>query len=120
MTGDDSAAGVESVFEALADEECRQILDVLDEPHTAPEVRKRCDLPQTNTYRKLERLTEADLVEAGTELRPDGHHATTYRRDFDGVVVDYDDGALDVTVVDAAESPNERLARFWAQISDEL
>lgn len=112
-------ADVEPVFDALADGECRAILCVLDEPLTAPEVADRCNLPQTNAYRKLERLSDANLVAEGTTLRRDGHHATTYVRDFTGVVVDYDGAAFDVTVVDE-ESPDERLARYWAQISEEV
>lgn len=119
MTDESQAAGVQSVFDALADAECREILDALDEPRTAPDVADACDLPQTNAYRKLERLSVADLVTEGTTLRRDGHHATTYVRDFSGVVVDYDGAGFDVTVVEN-ESPDERLARFWAQISEEL
>lgn len=120
MAGDGHAARcVDAVFGALADEECREILATLDEPLTAPEVEDRCDLPQTNTYRKLERLSEANLVEERTALRADGHHATSYVRDFEGLFVAYDGEEFAVNVVEA-ESPDERLARFWAQISEEL
>jgi len=119
MDEESQTPGVETVFDALADPECREILDVLDEPQTAPDVASTCDLPQTNAYRKLERLSVAGLVEESTALRRDGHHATTYVRDFSGLVVDYDGSEFDVTVVED-ESPDERLARFWAQISEEL
>jgi len=119
MADESQACGVEPVFEALADAECREILDALDEPRTAPEVAEACDLPQTNAYRKLEKLSVADLVAERTALCRDGHHATAYERDFSGVVVDYDGTNFGVTVVED-ESPDERLARFWTQISEEL
>lgn len=115
---------VESVFEALADPDCRVLLDELDEPRTAAEVADRCDLPQTSTYRKLEALSEAALVAEQTEIRRDGHHATTYVRDFAGITVAYDDGDYDVAVLAdepaTQDSPDQRLARLWAQIGDEL
>lgn len=83
-----------------------------------------CDLPQTSTYRKLEALSDASLVEEQTDIRRDGHHATTYVRDFAGITVAYDGSNFDVAVLAeepaARESPDQRLARFWAQIGNEL
>jgi DNA-binding transcriptional ArsR family regulator len=113
-------APVQAVCEALADPDCREILAALDEPLTAKAVVERCDLPRTSTYRKLEALSDAGLVEERTDLRVDGHHATTYVRDVSGVVLDYDDETWDVTVVDDADSAGDRLARYWSRIREEL
>lgn len=111
----------QALFDALADPDCRQIALSLDTPSSAKEIAAQCDLPQTSTYRKLELLSEADLVEERTRIRSDGHHATCYVRDFDGVFVAVDgDQSFDVDVVSGSESPDERLARFWSRISEEL
>lgn len=121
MTADTDDPSIERVCEALADPECRRILDELSEYRTAKEVVDRCDIAKTSTYRKLDRLTEAGLVDERVDVRPDGHHATTYRRDFDGVVVTHEEGeSFSIEVVQEAESPDERLASFWSRISDEL
>lgn len=117
---DPPGSAVETVFDALADADCREILATLEEPHTARDVADRCDLPQTSTYRKLETLSEANLVEERTAIRRDGHHASTYVRDFTGVFVAFDGDEFDVDVLEDDESPDERLARLWTQVSNEL
>lgn len=119
MTGDDS--DVQSVLDALADPDCRRLLAALDDPLTAQEAAERCDLPQTSTYRKLEKLREADLVDEETEIRADGHHATRYVRDFSGVFVGFDgEESFEVDVLGESRSPDERLADLWGRVSDEL
>lgn len=111
----------QTVFEALADPECRDILATIDEPASAKSVADLCDLPQTSTYRKLQQLSEAGLVAEETEVRPDGHHATTYVRDCTGVFVTLEDGAaFDVEVLDTETSADERLALLWSRVSEEL
>lgn len=121
MTSDDADDDVERVCEVLADAECRRILDELDEYQSASDIVERCGLSKTSAYRKLDRLAEAGLVDERMDLRADGHHATTYRRDFTGVVVTYDDGqSFAVDVVEESESPDERLANLWSRISEEL
>jgi len=117
----DEASSRQALFESLADPDCRAIVATLDQPLTAGEVAEQCDLSQTSAYRKLERLSDADMVDERTEVRSDGHHTTQFVRDFGGVVVAYDgDETFDVDVVSEDETPDERLARFWSQISEEL
>ena len=117
-----------TVFEALADPDCRAVLDSLDEPLAAKQVAARCDLSRTGAYRKLAALSDAGLVDERTDIRLDGHHTTTYVRDLEGLLVDYDDGSFDVEVVaagegrstDGSERADERLERFWTAIASEL
>jgi DNA-binding transcriptional ArsR family regulator len=118
----------DTVFRTLADPDCRSILASVDEPRTAKAIAERCDLSRTSAYRKLDALSEAGLVEERTDVRLDGHHTTTYVRDFEGMVVDYEAGDFDVEVLPAAvdtadgggESPDERLERIWQAIGNEL
>lgn len=120
---DDADAAVEAVCDALADEDCRAILRALDDPLTAAEVAGECDLPQTSTYRKLTKLTDAGLVAERTEVRTDGHHATRFVRDAASVVVAFDDGGsfgFSVEVVREDEPPDRRLEQLWTRISEEL
>ncbi|WP_380681258.1 helix-turn-helix domain-containing protein [Salinigranum sp. GCM10025319] len=120
---DGGDAAVEAVCDALADEDCRAILRALDEPLTAAEVASACDLPQTSTYRKLTKLTDAGLVAERTEVRTDGHHTTRFVRDAASVVVAFDDGqsfGFSVEVVREDEPPDRRLEQLWTRISEEL
>ena len=84
LSGDDSP-DLQSVLDALDDADCRTIIRHLDEPKTATEVSEECDIPMSTTYRKLDLLTDASLLVEGTEIRPDGHHATRYELDFETV-----------------------------------
>lgn len=119
MSGDD--IDDQAVFEALADPDCRDILATVEEPLPAKAVAETCDLPQTSTYRKLQQLSEAGLVAEETEVRPDGHHATTYVRDTTGVFVPLDgEAAFDVEVIRPQKTADERLALLWSRVSEEL
>ena len=95
----------EAVLGALADPGCRCILRAIESAAlTASECSESCELPLSTTYRKLERLAEAGLLEEQLRLRRDGKHASQYRRRFDGVRVAVDeDGDIDVTIAPRVE-----------------
>lgn len=78
----------ESVLAALDDPDCRALLEATtDEALTAQELVDRCDVPRSTTYRKVEQLTEAGLLEEGVRLRKDGKHASEYRCAFEDVTI---------------------------------
>jgi predicted transcriptional regulator len=113
------APDVETVLDALDDAAAREILEALSEPMTAGEVAGECDLPRSSVYRKLNRLSTASLLETETKLRPDGHHTTLYRVDFDSVVVGFaDHRSITVDVVRPA-APGARLESMWAEVRRE-
>lgn len=123
MTDDpaDHETDLQSVLDALDDSDCRAILRALDAPMTARELMDELGLSQTTTYRKLERLDEAGLLDEETEIRDDGHHATRYERAFAGVAVWLTgEDSFEVTTIRSEASADERLATFWKTISDEL
>jgi DNA-binding transcriptional ArsR family regulator len=79
---------VEAVLGALEDPDCRAILDETGEGAlTASEVAEACDLPTSTTYRKLDILAEASLVEERVRIRRSGKHASEYVRAVDDIVV---------------------------------
>ncbi len=111
---------LEPVLDALNDEDCRAIVAALEEPMTAEEVSDACDIPSSTTYRKLDRLSDADLLAESVEVRPDGHHATRYRTDFEAIVVALgEDRSLQASVERPAEDPADRLASMWGEVRRE-
>jgi DNA-binding transcriptional ArsR family regulator len=121
MTEQPPDSEVQAVLDALADSECRAILDQLGTPRSAQDVAEQCDIPQTSAYRKLEALSEADLVSEATEVRADGHHHRTYERDVSGVlVVRSEESGFDVEFVDGSTGADRRLAQFWSRMGEEL
>lgn len=114
------APAPEAVLGALDDEDCRAILAAIDEPLTAAELSEHCDIPTSTTYKKLDRLTEAGLLEEQLEVRQDGHHTTQYLPAFESVEVTRDGDGLSVKVDRPAESADERLASLWSEVQREL
>ncbi|QIB73687.1 helix-turn-helix transcriptional regulator [Halogeometricum borinquense] len=109
-----------TVLDALDDADARAIIRALVEPMTASELSDECDIPLSTTYRKLDLLTEADLLVEGTEIRADGHHTTTYEVTFDEVRIELTDKRrLDVNVVRPEQAPDQQLADIWSAVRRE-
>lgn len=111
---------VSPVLRALDDTDCREIVRAMDEPKTAGELAEECELPMSTTYRKLDILTEASLLSAGTDIRPDGHHTKRYTVDFESVSFELEpDRRLDVAIARPQRDPEARLANIWQEVRQE-
>ncbi|SDQ28451.1 Helix-turn-helix domain-containing protein [Natronobacterium texcoconense] len=94
---EDETADLGSVLGALDDDACREILEAAsEETLTATELSEQCDIPTSTAYRKVEKLTEAGLVEEKVRINTSGKHATEYRTAFDDVVVTVADGGVEL------------------------
>lgn len=105
-----SGTAKESALEALHDPDCRAILRATSrDALSANEIGEQCDLPLSTTYRKVECLTEADLLAERTRISRSGKHASEYTKRVESVHVSVDEnGDLQVTV--AVQRPDERRA----------
>lgn len=109
-----------AVLDALDDADARAIIRGLEEPMTASEISETCDIPLSTTYRKLDLLTDAALLAEGTQIRADGHHATTYEVAFDEVRIALNEERnFDVAVGRPERTPEERIADIWTQVRRE-
>jgi predicted transcriptional regulator len=114
------APQLQDVLDALDDPDCRTILGQLDSPMAAKELSEACDIPQSTTYRKLDLLSDASLVEEQTEIRDDGRHTTQYVADFEEIQVSLDeDGSLDLSIERTESTPEERLSALWSEVRTE-
>ena len=118
--GREEPPDLETVLDALDDADCRTIIRHLDEPMTASEVAEACDIPMSTTYRKLDLLSEASLLDEGTQVRSDGHHTTQYRLAFEEVSFGLDDARdLTVSIERPTRTADERLASLWGEVRKE-
>lgn len=116
----DESSDLQPVLDALDDADARAIIGSLEEPKTASELSERCDIPLSTTYRKLDLLTDAELLEEGTEIRSDGHHTTTYAVAFEEVRIALTESReLDVEIARPEQGPEERLADIWTTVREE-
>jgi predicted transcriptional regulator len=106
----ETASAVDAVLTALNDADCQTILGaVAADPLTASELADRCDLATSTTYRKLEMLEAAQLVEERVRLSPTGHHTNEYARIAEDVVVHLDtDGVTVDLVLEGDRGPSAR------------
>ena len=113
---------VGDVLDALADDAARRIVTALSEPKTASELSEECEIPLSTTYRKLEKLTEASLLDESTDIRRDGQHTTRYAVAFEEVAVSVDEEnerAFAVEFKRPEQARDERLADLWSELREE-
>lgn len=109
-----------TVAGALADDDCRVIVEFLDEPATAGEVADETGVPLSTVYRKLDRLVDASLVTERTDALRRGQPTTRYRRAFESINLLTDEGGrLHVSVDRPAAAADERLADLWTELRAE-
>lgn len=109
------------VLAALCDDDCRTIVRNLEGAMTASGVSDACDIPLSTTYRKLDVMAEATLLEELTEIRTDGRHTTRYRIGFDEVSISVaEDRTLDLTISRPPRTADERLEALWSEVRQEI
>jgi DNA-binding IclR family transcriptional regulator len=87
---------------------------------TASEISDASEIPLSTTYRKLELLTEASLLNEGVDIRPDGQHASTYEIGFQEVVIAVtEERDFDVSIARRARTADERLENLWSEVRKE-
>ena len=112
---------LQPLLDALDDADARHIIRTIEGPATASEVSERCEIPLSTTYRKLDLLTDAGLLEEGTEIRTDGHHTTTYTVAFEEVriaLTESRDFAVEIAR-EEVQRPEQRLADIWTSVREE-
>lgn len=78
---------VQDVLDALHNENCQAILELTSgTARSAKEISRRCELPLSTTYRKLQLLTETGLLEKQTQIRRSGKHTNEYVRSVTDVL----------------------------------
>lgn len=106
---------------AIDDSDCRAILGAIDgESKAVKKLSEECDVPLSTTYRKLDLLSEASLLEEQVEIRADGQHTTRYVVAFDEVRIALDeDRAIEVAIKRRSGTPEERLSSLWSEVRKE-
>lgn len=109
---------IQALFDALDDADCQGILAATsEEALTATEVSETCDLPLSTTYRKLDLLTEASLLEERPRIRQSGKHPSEYTRLVDDIVVSLGLGGETVVRVSQRKSA-ERTGSLVSMVGD--
>ena len=87
---------------------------------TAEQISNTADVPLSTTYRKLDILTEASLLDEGIAIRPNGQHAKQYSISFDAVTIGLSsDREFEIDISRTPRAADERLATLWSEVRKE-
>ncbi|MDS0261587.1 helix-turn-helix domain-containing protein [Haloarcula sp. S1CR25-12] len=105
------------LLQTLGNKYSAEILDATDEPISAQDLSDELEIPIATCYRRIDELTEHDLLELHDNiLSDDRRRIKVYRRNVDEVRVDFDEG-LSVQVEERSEVTN-KLDEAWRTLSD--
>jgi DNA-binding transcriptional ArsR family regulator len=108
---------VEEVLSLLDDEYARAILIATStEPMSANQLAEACDASLPTVYRRINRLTDHDLLAEHTELDEDGHHYSSYEATLESVAIDLTDGELTADVSREPTDAADRFTELWEGI----
>ncbi len=106
------------MLRVLGNEYNPQILSFAHEPRSAQELSDELDVPIATCYRRIEELTEADLLEHHDRVLSDERRrVNVYRRNIEEVVVSFSDGDVMVDVEERRKVKN-RLDEAWRTLSE--
>lgn len=106
------------VLRVLGNEYNAEILEATNEPHSAQELSEELNVPIATCYRRIDELTEADLLELYDRPLSDEHRRiNVYRRNVDEVRVEFEDEGCRVTVQERSEIKN-KLDDVWRTLSE--
>jgi len=105
------------LLQTLGNKYSAEILDATSEPRSAQELSDELDIPIATCYRRIDELTEHDLLELHDNiLSDDRRRIKVYRRNVDAVRVEFDD-TLTVDIEKRSEVTNT-LDKAWQTLSE--
>jgi predicted ArsR family transcriptional regulator len=105
------------ILQTLGNKYSAEILDATDEPQSAQELSDELGIPIATCYRRIDELTEHDLLELHDNiLSDDRRRIKVYRRNVETIHVDFDED-LTVSVEERSEVTN-KLDEAWRTLSE--
>ena len=93
-----------------------EILRATSDPKSAQELSDQLEIPIATSYRRIEELTEAELLElSGREFSDEGRRTKVYRRNVETLTLTFEPESIDVDVDDRPELENS-LADVWRDL----
>lgn len=117
VLGGKDSPEIASILNAIADEDCRALIQAMSTPRTASELSEASGVPLSTTYRKIDQLTDASLVDEIIEIRDDGRHTSRYYPDFQTIEISLqEDLNMDIDINRPARTADERLEDLWSEV----
>jgi len=105
------------LLQTLGNKYSAEILDATDEPRSAQELSDELEIPIATCYRRIDELTEHNLLELHDNiLSDDRRRIKVYRRNVDAVRIDFDEELI-VNIEERSEVTNT-LDEAWRTLSE--
>ena len=105
------------ILQTLGNKYSAEILDATDEPQSAQELSDELGIPIATCYRRIDELTEHNLLELHDNiLSDDRRRIKVYRRNVDTVQIDFEE-SLTVDIEERSEVTN-KLDEAWRTLSE--
>ena len=106
----------DEIIEVLGNKYNPEILEATAEPKSAQELSEELGVPIATCYRRINELTEVDLLELHDQPLSEEHRRIkVYRRRIDEVSINFQDG-LDVDLQERSDVKN-KLDEVWRRMS---
>lgn len=105
------------VIRILGNDYNAEILSATQEPKSAQELSDELDVPIATCYRRIEELTDVDLLEHHDRvLSDDRRRVSVYRRNVEEVRIRFDQDTIDIDLEDRTRVTN-KLDEVWRDLS---
>jgi len=105
------------LLQTLGNKYSAEILDATDEPRSAQDLSDELDIPIATCYRRIDELTEHELLELHDNiLSDDRRRIKVYKRNVETVRVEFGEEELYVDVEERSELTNT-LDEAWRTLS---
>ncbi len=115
----DDERAIEEILDTIGDEHARRVLAAISrEPRSAKDLSEECDLSLPTVYRRIEMLSQYDLVKDQTLVADDGNHYKVYESNFESTVISLEDDEYKVRIYREENLP-DRFSQLWDDLNPE-
>lgn len=109
---------IEEILDTIGDERARRILAAIsEESRSAKELAKELDYSVATVYRRIDLLSEHDLINEQTLVAPDGNHYKIYECNFNSTVIALEGDEYDVRIFREENLP-DRFSQLWDDLAE--
>ncbi|WP_302082404.1 ArsR/SmtB family transcription factor [Salinibaculum rarum] len=110
---------IEEILDTIGDQHARHVLAAISrEQKSAKELAEECDMSLPTVYRRIEMLTEYDLITEQTLVADDGNHYKVYESNFESTVISLQDDEYRVRIYREENLP-DRFSQLWDDLRAE-
>jgi len=115
----DDERSIEQILDTIGDEHARRVLAAISrEPRSAKELSEECDMSLPTVYRRIEMLSEYELVKDQTLVADDGNHYKVYESNFESTVISLEEDEYRVRIYREENLP-DRFSQLWDDLNPE-